>query len=125
MPRDCVPRPSMPFAPGEKMLHADTGGHARVPAFEAFELDSAKRLFTRHHVGDGWVGASATPPECPWSGADVGRQVLAGEGGAGGDKVRGCALEDDAAAVVTGAGAEVDDPIGVRHHRLVVLDDDD
>ena len=30
-----------------------------------------------------------------------------------------------AAAVVAGAGAEVDDPVGVGHHRLVVLDDDD
>ena len=29
-----------------------------------------------------------------------------------------------AAAVVAGAGAEVDDPVGVRHDRLVVLDDD-
>jgi hypothetical protein len=37
----------------------------------------------------------------------------------------GCALEDDPAAVVAGAGAEVDDPVGVRHDRLVVLDDDD
>jgi hypothetical protein len=26
---------------------------------------------------------------------------------------------------VAGAGAEVDDPVGVGHHRLVVLDDDD
>ena len=26
---------------------------------------------------------------------------------------------------MAGAGAEVDDPVGVRHHRLVVLDDDD
>ena len=59
------------------------------------------------------------------SGADVGREVLAGEGGAGGDEVGGCALEDDPAAVVAGAGAEVDDPVGVRHDRLVVLDDDD
>jgi hypothetical protein len=31
--------------------------------------------------------------------------VLAGEGGAGGDEVGGCALEDDPAAVVAGAGA--------------------
>ena len=59
------------------------------------------------------------------SGADVGREVLAGEGGAGGDEVGGRALEDDPAAVVAGAGAEVDDPVGVRHDRLVVLDDDD
>jgi hypothetical protein len=26
---------------------------------------------------------------------------------------------------VAGAGAEVDDPVGARHDRLVVLDDDD
>ena len=58
-------------------------------------------------------------------GTDVGREVLAGEGGAGGDEVGGRALEDDPAAVVAGAGAEVDDPVGVRHDRLVVLDDDD
>ena len=57
--------------------------------------------------------------------ADVGREVLAGEGGAGGDEVGGGALEDDPAAVVAGAGAEVDDPVGVRHDRLVVRDDDD
>src|SRR5450759_332250 len=61
----------------------------------------------------------------PGSGADVGREVLAGEGGAGGDEVGGCALEDDPAAVVAGAGAEVDDPVGVRQDRLVVRDDDD
>src|SRR5215208_1319167 len=64
-------------------------------------------------------------PRGPRSGADVGREVLAGEGGAGGDEVGGCALEDDPAAVVAGAGAEVDDPVGVRHDRLVVLDEDD
>src|SRR5665809_117530 len=64
-------------------------------------------------------------PRGPRSGADVGREVLAGEGGAGGDEVGGCALEDDPAAVVAGAGAEVDDPVGVRHDRLVVRDDDD
>src|SRR5580704_5995928 len=59
------------------------------------------------------------------SGADVGREVLAGKGGAGGDEVGGCALEDDQAAVMAGPGAEVNDPVGVRHDRLVVLDDDD
>ena len=51
--------------------------------------------------------------------------MLAGEGGASGDEVGGRALEDDLPAVVAGAGAEVDDPVGVRHDRLVVLDDDD
>src|SRR6266545_2468403 len=64
-------------------------------------------------------------PRGPGSGADVGREVLAGEGGAGGEEVGGGALEDDPAAVVAGAGAQVDDPVGVRHDRLVVLDDDD
>jgi hypothetical protein len=38
--------------------------------------------------------------------------VLAGEGGAGGDEIGGSAREDDPAAVVAGAGAEVDDPVG-------------
>src|SRR5687767_3448663 len=59
------------------------------------------------------------------SAVDVGREVLARERGAGGDEVGWRALEDDPAAVVAGAGAEVDDPVGVRHDRLVVLDDDD
>ena len=49
----------------------------------------------------------------------------AGEGGPGGDEVGGRALEDDPAAVVTGTGPEVDDPVGMRHDRLVVPDDDD
>ena len=49
----------------------------------------------------------------------------AGEGGAVGDEVRRGALENDLPAVVAGAGAEVDDPVGVRHHGLVVLDHDD
>src|SRR5918998_596210 len=64
-------------------------------------------------------------PRGPRSGADVGREVLAGEGGASGDEVGGCALEDAPAAVVAGARAQIDDPVGVRHDRLVVLDDDD
>ena len=50
--------------------------------------------------------------------------MLTGQRRALGDEVGGCALEDDPAAVVSGAGAEVDDPVGVRHDRLVVLDDD-
>src|SRR6185503_3203975 len=64
-------------------------------------------------------------PRGPWSSADEGRQVLAGEGGLGGDEVGGRAVEDDPAAVVAGTGAEVDDPVSVRHDGLVVLDDDD
>src|SRR5664280_1486694 len=73
----------------------------------------------------GELPGSQRCPRGPRSGADVGREVLAGEGGAGGDEVGGCALEDDPAAVVAGAGAEVDDPVGVRQDRLVVRDDDD
>jgi len=59
------------------------------------------------------------------SSADVGREMLSGEGRAVGYQGFRCSLEDDSAAVVAGAGPEVDDPIGVRHDRLVVLDDDD
>src|SRR5690606_29306826 len=59
------------------------------------------------------------------SGPDVGRQVLSGEAGAGGDEVAGGTLEYDSTAIVTGARTKVDDPIGVRHYRLVVLDHDD
>src|SRR5664279_5706050 len=77
----------------------------------------------------GWVEADQrtriTVCAGPRSTADVGREVLAGEGGAGGDELGGGALEDDPATVVAGAGAEVDDPVGVRHDRLVVRDDDD
>ena len=51
--------------------------------------------------------------------------MSAGERGPAGDEVCGGAFEDEPAAVVAGAGAEVDDPVGVRHDRLVVLDDDD
>src|SRR5918996_4936316 len=58
------------------------------------------------------------------SGTDVRSEVLAGEGGGGGDEVRGRALEDDPAAVVTGARPEVDDPVGVGHDGQVVLDHD-
>jgi len=59
------------------------------------------------------------------SSGDVVREVLAGERGAVRDEVGGRALEDDPAAVLACAGPEVDDPIGVCHDRLVVLDDDD
>ena len=58
------------------------------------------------------------------SSGDVVREVLAGQGLAVGDEVGRCALEDDPAAVVAGPWTEVDDPIGVRHDGLVVLDDD-
>ena len=40
-------------------------------------------------------------------------------------QIGGRALEHDSAAVVARARPEVDDPVGVRHHRQVVLDDDD
>jgi N utilization substance protein B len=56
---------------------------------------------------------------------DVRGEVLAGDGGAGGDEVGGRTGEDDPAAVVAGAGAEVEDPVGVRHDGEMVLDYDD
>ncbi len=39
--------------------------------------------------------------------------------------LRGGALGDDLAAVLAGARAHVDEPVGAAHHLLVVLDDDD
>src|SRR5437868_10768857 len=87
----------------------------RKPCLVADRWDEPKRM----------RGLVSRCPRGPRSGADVGREVLAGEGGAGGDQVGGCALEDDPAAVMAGAGAEVDDPVGMRHDRLVMLDDDD
>ncbi len=68
-----------------------------------------------------WPWADAAPAR---SGGDVGREVLAGEGGTGGDEIDRCSLEDDPAPVVAGTRAQVDDPVGMRHDRQVVLDDD-
>jgi hypothetical protein len=51
--------------------------------------------------------------------------MLSGNCGFTGYQVSGGTREDDPAAVVSGAGAEVDDPVGVGHNRLVVLDGDD
>ena len=56
---------------------------------------------------------------------DVRRQVLAGERRGSGHKLSRRALENDPAAVVPCSRAEVDDPVRVRHHGLVVLHDDD
>jgi hypothetical protein len=102
----------------------------RLPSAAAFGLAAAAAPPCRRRPFSS-ARASCSRPRPPRvaartsSGADVGREVLAGEGGAGGDEVGRRALEDDPAAVVAGAGAEVDDPVGVRHDRLVVLDDDD
>src|SRR5215471_1250469 len=51
--------------------------------------------------------------------------MLTGEGRGDGDKVGGRALEKDPTAVVSSARTEIDDPVGMCHDRLVVLDDDD
>ena len=56
--------------------------------------------------------------------AHVRGEVLAGKRPAARDEIGGRALEHNATTVVTGAGAEIDEPVHVRHHRLVVLDDD-
>jgi hypothetical protein len=80
-----------------------------------------------------FLGARRPSALLPWlrrrrrghrSGADVGGQMLAGEGGTGGDQIARRALEHDTTAVPAGAGAQVDDPVGVGHDRLVVGDDD-
>ncbi len=52
-------------------------------------------------------------------------EVLAGEAVGVGHDVVGRALGDDLAAVHAGAGADVDDVVGLHDRVLVVLDDDD
>jgi hypothetical protein len=52
------------------------------------------------------------------------RQVLAGQRGPRSHQLGRRAFEHHPPAVVAGAGAEVDDPVGVGHHGLVVLDHD-
>jgi hypothetical protein len=42
-----------------------------------------------------------------------------------GDQFCRTALEDNRAAIVAGAGADIDDPVSMCHHRLMVLDHDD
>ena len=58
-------------------------------------------------------------------GSHVSGQVASGEGRPLGDQVGRGALEDHPASVLAGARTEVDDPVGVGYHRLVVLDHDD
>src|SRR5438046_2006274 len=52
-------------------------------------------------------------------------EVGSGAAGLGPGDFGGWALGDDAAALVSGAGAKVDDPIAGRGDLHVVLDDDD
>ena len=60
----------------------------------------------------------------PASGTDVARHVFAGERRGIGDDGGGRCLEDDAPTVMAGTRSDVDDPVGVRHDRLVMRDDD-
>jgi len=66
----------------------------------------------------------AAPAGCR-HGVEAARQVLCRERVGTRREFGGGALEHDPAAVVPGARAEVDYPVGVGHHGLVVLDDDD
>lgn len=64
------------------------------------------------------------PPDNVGSGTHIFGEVLSGECGAFGHQGGRGALEDDATAVVAGARPQVDDPVGMRHDRLVMLDHD-
>jgi hypothetical protein len=109
---------------GKVRIHVDVLVDDLEAAVESIVALGGSVIGARVGRGETDERTPLTCPRGPRSGADVGRQVLAGEGGAAGDEGGGCALEHDPAAVVA-AGAEVDDPVGVRHDRLVVLDDDD
>ena len=52
------------------------------------------------------------------------RQMLSGQRGCPGHQVRRSPLENDPPAVTSGTGPQVDHPVGVRHHRLVMLNHD-
>ena len=56
--------------------------------------------------------------------ADVRGQVLPGQCRSGGNQLSGRSLEHDATAIVTGTRPQVDDPVGVHHHGLMMLDHD-
>src|SRR5437763_8342445 len=58
------------------------------------------------------------------SAADVGGQVLPGQSGPSRNKLSRRAFENDPATIVPRTGPKVDDPVGMRHDRLMVLDDD-
>src|ERR1700757_869460 len=70
-------------------------------------LRSSRAMIFR--LPSGRLSPEANLPRCAGgrhalrSAADVAREVLAGEGGAGGHEAGWCALEDDPAAVVAGA----------------------
>src|SRR5690606_22719151 len=101
--------PDSPGSPPPGRCESRSGGASRWPG--------------RPRPTGRWRPATSAARSCSPL-IDVGGEVLAGEGGAGRHEVGRCALEDDPAAVVAGAGAEVDDPVGVRHHRLVMFDHD-
>lgn len=52
-------------------------------------------------------------------------KMLSRESRVGRNQLGRSALEHDPATVMAGIGAEIDDPVGVGHHGLVVRDDDD
>jgi hypothetical protein len=114
-------------------LHADVGQHSGSTAVARHRAAAAgiqhpNRTSTRSAGCRRIRSASGIRGRCPrgpLSGADVGREVLARQRRPRRHQVGRCAFEHDPAAVVAGAGAEVDDPVGVCHDRLVVLDHDD
>ena len=57
--------------------------------------------------------------------SDKRRKVFAGQRRPLRHQIGRRAFEHDPPAIVTRAWSEVDDPVGMRHHRLVVLDHDD
>ena len=124
-PRERVVSPAL-RAYAAMATSADTGAVRDVDAVERAVAEAAQRVAPAHELSRrrGRPGHQRRRGRRRASAADIGRQVLTGEGGAGGDEVGGCSLKDDPAAVMAGAGAEVDDPVGVRHDALVVLDDD-
>src|SRR3954469_22332634 len=113
-----LPRPSC-IGPGARTVTVSLVGRLSIPVhnWPLSEFGRGVARFTVNTFAMCWSVLR--------SGAHVIRKMLAGKRGPVGNEVGGFALEDDPTTVMAGTGTQVDDPIGMRHDRLVVLDDDD
>ena len=85
---------------------------------------TSRRLCSRAPRDGELAARGARPAHRPGSRCDAAGQVLTGERVLGGEQVLDRAGDDDLAAVLARARADVDDPVGGADGVLVVLDDD-
>src|SRR5690606_14823330 len=100
---------------------ADTGDRDEAPQRE-LHRDVAQVVRAGADDGDGTVGRRRAAHGRHVDAA-LARQVLAGDGVRLGDEVVDGAADHDLPAVLAGAGADVDDPVGRAHGVFVMFDD--